>query len=115
GAIGLAPTAGMMAACVVIWTLGEICYSPVTGAFVADLAPPGMQGRYQASYSLTSSAALMLAPALGPALFTRSRAGLWLLCAALGLLAAAAFTAVGRRRVSVSMAGALAAEAVPAD
>lgn len=93
-----APGVPALAACIFVWTLGEICYSPVTNAFVADLAPPGLQGRYQAAYGLTSSAGLMLAPALGPAMFAASRGGLWALCGVLGCAAAVTFVLLGRAR-----------------
>ncbi len=30
-----------------IWTLGEIIYAPVASAYVADIAPEHLRGRYQ--------------------------------------------------------------------
>jgi len=97
-AILVAPNLAALAACVLLWTLGEICFWPVASAFVADLAPPGLQGRYQGAYGFTSSGGLMLAPALGPALFAASRVGLWTTCGVLGCAASAAFVLLGRAR-----------------
>jgi MFS family permease len=97
-AILFAPNMLALAGCVLLFTLGEICYWPVASAFVADLAPAGLQGRYQAAHGFTNSAGLMLAPALGPALFAASRGGLWMLCGVLGLSAAAVFVVLGRAR-----------------
>jgi MFS family permease len=97
-AILAAPNLAALAACVLVWTLGEICFWPVASAFVADLAPPGLQGRYQAAHGFTSSGGLMLAPALGPALFAASRVGLWTMCGVLGCVAATSFVLLGRAR-----------------
>jgi MFS family permease len=97
-AILVAPNLAALAACVLLWTLGEICFWPVASAFVADLAPPGLQGRYQGAYGFTSAGGLMLAPALGPALFAASRVGLWTMCGVLGCAAAGCFVLLGRAR-----------------
>ena len=114
-AILAAPNMLGLAACVLLWTLGEICYWPVASAFVADLAPPGLQGRYQAAHGFTSSAGLMLAPALGPALFAASRGGLWALCGVLGCAAAVTFVLLGRARHVRSVEAELASVAVMVD
>lgn len=114
-AVGVAPGFAALAACVLVWTLGEMCYYPVASAFVADLAPPALQGRYQAAYGFTNAAGLMLAPALGPALFAANRGALWTLCAALGVTAAIGFAIVGRARHVRTVAAELQSEAVPGD
>jgi MFS family permease len=114
-AIWFAPNVPALAACVLVWTLGEICYWPVASAFVADLAPPGLQGRYQAAHGFTSSAGLMLAPALGPALFAVSRGGLWAMCGMLGCAASVTFVLLGRARHVRSVEAELASVAVVVD
>jgi MFS family permease len=114
-AVWVAPSFAALAACVLVWTLGEMCYYPVASAFVADLAPPALQGRYQAAYSFTNSAGLMLAPALGPALFAASRGALWALCAALGITAAACIAILGRARHVRTVEAELQSLAVPGD
>ena len=43
---GLADGIPMLALTVVIWTLGEMIYAPVTGAYVTSLAPERYRGRY---------------------------------------------------------------------
>jgi MFS family permease len=73
---------------VLVWTLGEIVYAPVAAAYVADLAPEHLRGRYQGAWGLTWGLAFVLAPGLGAAIFAWSRDGLWLTCGLLGLLAA---------------------------
>ena len=114
-AVLAAPNLLALAACVLVWTLGEICYWPVASAFVADLAPPGLQGRYQAAHGFTNAAGLMLAPALGPALFAASRGGLWTLCGVLGCAAAGTFVLLGRARHVRTVEAEIASVAVPAD
>jgi len=101
--VGLAMTAvapgfaGLLVT-VVVWTLGEIVWSPVAAAYVADLAPREVQGRYQAMFGLTSAAGLAIAPAIGPAIYAWSPATLWATCAVLGLCGAALCTMLRRPR-----------------
>jgi MFS family permease len=73
---------------VLVWTLGEIVYAPVASAYVADIAPKHLRGRYQGAWGLTWGLAFVFAPALGAAIFAWSSDGLWLTCGLLGLLAA---------------------------
>ena len=47
---------------VLVWTLGEIIYAPVAAAYVADLAPEHLRGRYQGAWGLTWGLAFVLAP-----------------------------------------------------
>jgi MFS family permease len=77
-----------LALTVLIWTLGEIVYAPVASAYVADIAPEHMRGRYQGAWGLTWGLAYVFAPALGAAIFAWSADGLWLICGLLGLASA---------------------------
>jgi dipeptide/tripeptide permease len=77
-----------LAATVLIWTLGEMICQPLAAVHVADLAPPGLQGRYQGLFAFTSGLGLVLAPAIGPALLSATATTLWLGCLAAGLAAA---------------------------
>ncbi|HEX6748652.1 MAG TPA: MFS transporter [Longimicrobium sp.] len=104
-----------LAATVLVWTVGEVIASPVTHAFVADLAPPGVQGRYQASLGFTQAIAFVLAPAAGAALFGWSRPTLWISCAVLGLAAALTFVAIGRVRHVRTVAEEVATASAPAE
>ena len=78
-----------LAVCMGIFTLGEMVAMPVCVAYIADLAPPHMRGRYMGSYTLTWALGLVFAPGLGMRLFAVSPAGLWVTCGALGVIAAA--------------------------
>jgi dipeptide/tripeptide permease len=97
GLTALAHDVPLLAVTVVIWTLGEIVGAPVASAYVADLAPEHLRGRYQGAWGLTFSLGLVLAPVLGTALFERSQAALWLVCGVLGALSAVLVMAIPRR------------------
>ncbi len=103
GLTGAAFTVPALAATVLIWTLGEITGAPVASAYVANIAPRHLRGRYQGAWGLTWGAALILAPALGTRLFAWNPTGLWIICAALGV-AAALLVLAGRERAAVPVA-----------
>ena len=69
-------------------TFGEMMTIPVSVAYIADLAPPQMRGRYMGANGLVWASALVIGPGLGMKLFALGPAVLWLSCGALGLLAA---------------------------
>jgi MFS family permease len=73
----------------VLWTLGEIVSAPVSAAYVADISPPHMRGRYAGVFGMTFGLALVVGPPAGTAVSAASPGVLWSACAALGLLAAA--------------------------
>jgi MFS family permease len=72
-----------------VFTFGEMCAMPVASAYVSELAPEHLRGRYWGALGFVWSLALVCGPALGMALFGRSPALLWIVCGALGVLAAA--------------------------
>lgn len=88
GLTGLATTLPLFALAVVVWTLGEISFMPVAGAYVADVAPRHLRGRYQGAWGLSFGVAFVLGPALGAAVYSVSPGFLWSGCIALGALAA---------------------------
>lgn len=88
GAIGLASGVATLALTVVIWTFGEMVYSPVGSAYIADIAPVELRGRYQAALAFTYSLGLMLAPVGGTLLYSTSPSALWVTCLVLCLAGA---------------------------
>jgi MFS family permease len=82
-----------LAACMIVLTLGEITMVPTASAYLANLAPPQMRGRYMGVAGLTWSLALIIGPWSGMKLFTLHPAAYWLVCGALGLFAAAVISA----------------------
>lgn len=107
GLVALAHTYPLLVLTVLIWTLGEIIGAPVSSAYVANIAPPHLRGRYQGAWGMTWGLAFILGPVLGTRLFTWNPAGFWMICAGLGAVAAAlilvrgASTRAGGRTTSV--------------
>ena len=91
-----AHTVPALAACMILLTFGEMIAMPMASAYLADLAPPEMRGRYMGIAGLTWSAALILGPALGMKLYTAHPPAYWTTCAALGVFAAAVIWRVAR-------------------
>ena len=74
--------------CVITFTLGEMLAMPVASAYIANLSPPHLRGRYLGAYGLNWGLALILAPGLGMKLLAWCPTALWLGCGALALIAA---------------------------
>jgi predicted MFS family arabinose efflux permease len=86
------------AATIFIWTLGEIAIASTTPALISRIAPPGQEGVYQASYSMSWSFGILLGPTVGGfVLQTFGEHALWSGCGTLGLLAAVGFWFLLRR------------------
>lgn len=85
---GLARTVPALVACMILFTLGEMIAMPMTSAYVAELAPATMRGRYMGAYGMTWTLALIIGPAAGMTLLNTAPAALWLASAGLGALAA---------------------------
>lgn len=84
---GLATGIPLLAATVVIWTIGEMLYAPVAGAYVARLAPERYRGRYMGLWHSMFSGGMLLGPVIGTMLYQRNPNALWITCAGMGLLA----------------------------
>ena len=85
---GIANGVPFLALTVVIWTLGEMTYAPVTGAFVTTLAPERYRGRYMGIWHSTWSFGMLLGPSMGMWIYERNPNALWITCFVLGLAAA---------------------------
>ena len=98
GALVLGASTATALALMVLLTAGEILYKTPATAYVADHAPPGMEGRFQSLYAGASVAGTVLAPPLGSALYAAAPAALWPTCAGLALAAALGLLAVSTAR-----------------
>ena len=92
-----AHTIPMLAAGIVLFTLGEMTAMPVQAAYIANLAPAHLRGRYVGVFGLNWAFALIVAPGLGLRVLAYNPALLWLACGALGALAAGIILAEGRK------------------
>jgi MFS family permease len=84
----VAHTLIILAVTVLIWTLGEMTAFPMSTAYVANVAPRHLRGRYQGTWGLTWSLGLMIGPGIGGWLFTVNPVLLWILCGVAGVVAA---------------------------
>lgn len=81
-----------------IWTVGEMITVPVSQAFVADIAPETMRGRYMGMFGLTWVMAYGAGPLLGGTVMDRLGGQfIWYAAIALNLVAMMGFLAMGRR------------------
>ena len=90
-------TALVLIAAMVVFTIGEMLCLPVSGAYVADLAPPEMRGRYMGVFGLSWSLAMCIGP-LGLEIYKRWPTALWLISAGLGIAGAAIILSLGKTR-----------------
>jgi MFS family permease len=88
-----AHTVSALAGCMILFTLGEMVTMPVSAAFVSNLAPPHLRGRYLGVSGLTWSVAFIVGPALGMKTLAFNPAVFWIACGGLGVLAAGIISA----------------------
>lgn len=100
GVLSFPATIPLYVASVAIWTIGEMLSSPVSTAFVADLAPEHLRGRYMGAWHLTWSIGLMLGPTLGAFVYRWNATAHWAICGAVGIAAAAMILAIPRESES---------------
>jgi MFS family permease len=82
---GVATGVPALAATVVIWTVGEMMYAPVSGAYVSGLAPDRYRGRYMGIWHSMFSVGMVLGPAMGTWIYGQSPAALWWTCGIVGV------------------------------
>ena len=85
----LAHSIPALVACTVLFTVGEMITMPMASAYVANLAPANLRGRYLGVSALTWSIALIIGPGLGMEMLTYNPMVYFISFGALGLLAAA--------------------------
>ncbi len=89
GAVAVAGTVPLLMLTVVVWTMGEMINAPVNGAYVADLSPAQMRGRYQGVASMGFTLANFIAPVFGGMLLDHAPpATLWIVLAVVGVAVA---------------------------
>ncbi|MGR8009850.1 MDR family MFS transporter [Streptomyces hypolithicus] len=89
GLTAFAGSIAVYALTVCVWTLAEIVNSPTQTGLVVRLSPTHGRGRYQGVYTMSWSAAALVAPLMSGFMIDRYGAEwLWGACAALGTVAA---------------------------
>jgi MFS family permease len=83
-----AATLAAFTCAILVFTLGEMITMPVTSAYIANLAPAHLRGRYMGTFGFAWALGLTFGPAAGMALFAVNPTWLWLACGVSGLLAA---------------------------
>jgi MFS family permease len=80
---------------VAIWTFGEMLSMPLVTALIAGRADDTTRGRYMGMFSFSFSLAFIISPAAGTAIYERFGGdAVWIVCAAVCFLLAAAFSAL---------------------
>lgn len=101
--LGIAQSVIILAACVMVWAVGEMLVSPLGAAYSMEMAPRSSQGQYQGAWNLTRSVGMLAAPIAGTAAFGLTPAVLWIGCGGCGLIGTCLVMAsrlMPRRRVS---------------
>ena len=101
---GFATGLPMLVVTVVIWSIGEMIYAPVTGAYVTGLAPERFRGRYMGLWHSTWSAGMILGPVMGTWLYERSPNTLWIACIVVGIAATLLALVKPDRKVAITLA-----------
>ncbi|WP_217546385.1 MFS transporter [Streptomyces sp. GbtcB6] len=98
GLTAFAGSVGVFALTVCVWTLAEIVNAPTQTGLVVRLSPVHGRGRYQGMYTLSWSAAALVAPLMSGIVIDRFGARwLWGVCAVVGTAAALGYGLLMRR------------------
>ncbi|MEU9096017.1 MFS transporter [Streptomyces sp. NPDC048428] len=88
GLTAFAGSVAVYALTICVWTVAEIVNAPVQNGLVVQLSPAHGRGRYQGMYTLSWSAAALVAPLMSGVVIDHFGAGwLWGTCAVLGTAA----------------------------
>ncbi len=99
GLVGFVRTVPLFAVAIAIWTVGEMVHVPVSQAYVAEVAPDDMRGRYMGAAGLTWGMGWSIGPLLAGLVMDQADPHyVWYGCLVVGLVAAVAFLRLGRRQ-----------------
>ncbi|MFM9448891.1 MDR family MFS transporter [Streptomyces acidiscabies] len=98
GLTAFAGSVGVFALTVCVWTLAEIVNAPTQTGLVVRFSPTQGRGRYQGMYTLSWSAAALVAPLMSGLVIDHLGADwLWGVCAVIGTVAGAGYWVLLRR------------------
>ncbi|MFJ9677809.1 MDR family MFS transporter [Streptomyces sp. NPDC101194] len=111
GLTAFAGSVAVYALTICVWTVAEIVNSPIQSSLVVRLSPARGRGRYQGMYTMSWSAAALVAPLMSGAVIDRFGAQwLWGACAVLGTGAALGYWLLMRNLPGEEGAGSRVAE-----
>jgi MFS family permease len=97
GVVAFAATFSVFLVSMIIVTIGELIFAPASTAFAANLAPETMRGRYMGVFGMAMGLSFGIAPAVGGLISDNLGPVLvWQIMAAVALLSALGFLAIGR-------------------
>jgi MFS family permease len=99
GATGFVTGKAALAVTVVIWTLGEVIYTPVSTTYPGMLAPEHLRGRYQGAEGVAVTLAQAAGPALGGLTYAASADLHWLSCVIVSLIGVTAILLARHERI----------------
>ncbi len=115
GLTAFAGSVGVYALTVCVWTLAEIVNAPTQTGIVVQLSPAHGRGRYQGMYTMSWSAAALVAPLMSGFVIDHYGADwLWGTCAVLGTVAAAGYWLLMRKLPRPVQPATVQVEPVPA-
>ncbi|MFF9350793.1 MDR family MFS transporter [Streptomyces sp. NPDC014734] len=98
GLTAFAGSVAVYALTICVWTVAEIVNSPIQSSLVVQLSPARGRGRYQGMYTMSWSAAALIAPLMSGVVIDRFGAEwLWGACAVLGTGAALGYWLLMRK------------------
>lgn len=87
---------GLFFAAMTLFTVGEMLSQPMRSAYIAEIAPLALRGRYMGAMAMAGTVAAALGPHASLRIHAWSPTALWAGCGALGVLAAIALM-LGRK------------------
>jgi len=89
GALAIARDITPLIISIIIWTIGEMIFFPVTAAYASEIAPPKKRGEYMGYFQMTFSFAFSAGPWLGTVVYEKyGSVVLWCGALVMGLVTA---------------------------
>lgn len=89
GALAFARSTAPLVFAIVIWTVGEMIFFPVSASFASEFSPPNKRGEYMGYFQMTFSIAFSAGPWLGTVVYQNYGSEiLWISALITGLLSA---------------------------
>jgi MFS family permease len=89
GAMAVARDTAPLILTIIVWTVGEMIFFPVTAAYASEIAPPNKRGEYMGYFQMTFSFAFSAGPWLGTVVYQNyGSVILWIGALVMGLVTA---------------------------